>query len=270
MLVLPKYRDVDDAMSSMRMLERACARRPGAGFGRRGGFRGIGGRGAVGGPFAAPTSFFVGFWDQGITLTSGRVSQWTDQSGNGNNVTQSDNAQRPVVSSADADFGGRDVIQFSSSSEALSSTNPIAVTQAQPYTVYLLFKLDAFNSQDIVTDDNGSGNCATFYWASSKWNLSCGTALATSDTTQSGVRAVCMVCDGASSAVYMDDFTNTVASGNAGTNSLSSITIGRNNGGISPIEGRVALYAGSAGAHSQAQRNQWRDEINRYYGTSIA
>lgn len=79
-----------------------------------------------------PTSGLAGLWiaDSGVTLTSGKVSQWNDQSGNGNHVTQANAALRPTVTAAA--IGGKDAITFGGST-VLFTANAV-VAHGQPRT----------------------------------------------------------------------------------------------------------------------------------------
>jgi hypothetical protein len=65
-----------------------------------------------GGGGGVPTTDLAGQWiaDAGVTLTSGKVSTWADQSGAGIDLTQGTAANRPVVSAAV--LNGRDVLEF--------------------------------------------------------------------------------------------------------------------------------------------------------------
>lgn len=55
--------------------------------------------------------------DKGIVLgTPPAVAQWTDQSGQGNNVVQGTAAQRPTLNASDANFGGQPSLSFAQAS----------------------------------------------------------------------------------------------------------------------------------------------------------
>lgn len=54
--------------------------------------------------------------DRGVTLTSGAVSTWADQSGNGHDFTQSTSSDRPTVSYADSNFNDKDALAFDGAS----------------------------------------------------------------------------------------------------------------------------------------------------------
>ena len=73
--------------------------------------------------------------DLGITISTG-VSQWNDQSGNGNNVISAIGAQQPAYNKSDNTLNGMPSISsVAASSQFLSNTS---FTLASPYTIFLV------------------------------------------------------------------------------------------------------------------------------------
>ena len=74
-------------------------------------------------------SSLLGWWraDMGITLVSGVVSAWADQSGNGNHLVQATANRRPAYSTAHADWNGRPALTWDGVLSAMAtSTNPVS------------------------------------------------------------------------------------------------------------------------------------------------
>jgi hypothetical protein len=79
--------------------------------------------------------------DVGVVLSSGRVTQWSDQSGNGNHFTAAVNAGPTVVAGAAAN-GGLPALRFNNDGKGLSGRGDVRV----PYTVFLVARYQSLNS----------------------------------------------------------------------------------------------------------------------------
>jgi hypothetical protein len=99
-----------------------------------------------------------------VTLTSGKVSSWTDQSGQGNHATQSNSSKQPTISSAV--INGLDTIAFASvhclqiASLALSSFSIVSVLRNVPNAAQLVYEHSAdINSNNgcfLISENTGS------------------------------------------------------------------------------------------------------------------
>lgn len=82
--------------------------------------------------YFAPTSISgcIGWWraDSGITVSSGNVSVWADQSGNKNNATQPTTGNQPSYNISDTNFGGQPSLTFTGSTQNLAVTIPSTPT----------------------------------------------------------------------------------------------------------------------------------------------
>lgn len=85
-----------------------ASRIPGVGYGRREGFRGIGGRRGGAPPFDPAVGAALALRGDDVVLDSGRVATWTDRSGNGRHYTQSTAGQRPTIDT----LGGQPALVF--------------------------------------------------------------------------------------------------------------------------------------------------------------
>lgn len=73
--------------------------------------------------------------DIGTTIATG-VSQWNDQSGNGNNFSQATGSAQPTVAASVSALNGAPALQFAAASSQQLSLTSFAGVSAQPFTVY--------------------------------------------------------------------------------------------------------------------------------------
>jgi hypothetical protein len=100
--------------------------------------------------------------DQGVTLASGKVSGWTDQSGNATNAAQAATASQPAfLASA---FGGRPALQFDGVDDFLTFNLPLNGLSAM--TIVLV---SASTSSTQNGSSNGATNSAIFWNETSDW-----------------------------------------------------------------------------------------------------
>lgn len=91
--------------------------------------------------------------DAGVTLTSGKVSTWADQSGNGNDATQGSGALRPTLNSSS--IGGQQGITFAGG-QFLQSTFTLGAAM-QRIVVFKISSLPATNAfYSLMTNNSGS------------------------------------------------------------------------------------------------------------------
>jgi hypothetical protein len=83
-----------------------------------------------------------------VTLTGGFVSQWNDLSGNGINLSQSTEANRPGT----ATVNGRQAVDFDGSNDNLNNT-----TEVTPGTVFNVHIIDTSAGQSVYGVQSGSG-----------------------------------------------------------------------------------------------------------------
>jgi Concanavalin A-like lectin/glucanases superfamily len=84
--------------------------------------------------------------DLGITIVTG-VSQWNDQSGSANHVTQATGSKQPTV--AAADINGKPALAFDGTDDVLSKASTTLITSSA-YSIFMVNKLNA-NGGDTAT-----------------------------------------------------------------------------------------------------------------------
>jgi hypothetical protein len=162
--------------------------------------------------------------DQGITIATG-VSQWNDLSGTGNNATQGTGASQPTLVAASSALGGRPALQFSGSQ--FLTVGSFVGFSSQPVTMYIVTQGDTVSGSLFWLDGSSGapGRSAILYNATG-WDGFSGSHI-TSANSSTAAKVLAYVGNGASSALYLNSSATAIATGNAGTNYLSQLQIGR-------------------------------------------
>lgn len=184
-------------------------------------------------------------FNSGITVTGSGVSQWDDQSGNDNHLTQSTDANRP---SKEADGS----ILFDGVDNFLAKTG---LTLNQPHTVYLLFKQVTWTDGDVIL---GFGGGATRFLGQSgatpQIKLFNGTGNIANSITLDTYAALATISNGASSVLQVNN--DAPVTGETGSTNASAIQLGTNNqvSAFSHIQVKEAVVYDTA--HDAATRAQ--------------
>lgn len=185
-------------------------------------------------------------YNSGITVTGAGVSQWDDASGNGNNLLQATDTNRP---SKEADGS----ILFDGVDNYLKAN---AFTLEQPETIYILFKQVSLIFSSRVFDGNALNLGGLFFVGTSDTlNAYAGASIGNNTDFALGVySAVTTIFNGASSLLQVDN--NTPVTGNASTSDMGGFTLGAagdlgNHGNIQVKE--VAIYNTSHDADTRAK-----------------
>src|ERR1039458_2500119 len=73
--------------------------------------------------------------DTGLTLSGNLVTQWNDISGNGNNASQGNGANKPIWSSSDTLLDNYPVVKFDGSTSKLTTN----YTQPNTYSTFIIY-----------------------------------------------------------------------------------------------------------------------------------
>lgn len=88
---------------------------------------------------------------EGITLNGADVSQWDDQSGNGNNLVQATPADQPFFNNS----GAQPFVQFDGVTEEMAAS----LAQAQPFTIFLMHRrVDTTAGTYVLFNFTGAGS----------------------------------------------------------------------------------------------------------------
>ena len=154
-------------------------------------------------------------FNQGITVTGSGVSQWDDQSGNGNHLKQATDTNRP---SKEADGS----ILFDGVDNFLKAD---AFTLVQPEAIYILFKAITWVAGDKVIDGNANSS-GTIYQVGTTPSISlyAGTALSEVDLTLGSYGIISAVLNSTNSVLQLNN--DSPITGNAGAVNMGGVTLG--------------------------------------------
>jgi hypothetical protein len=202
----------------------------------------------------APAAWYR--FNTGITVTGAGVSTWADQSGNGRDLLQGTDANRP---SLEADGS----ILFDGVDNFLKCSS---FTLNQPETVYLLGKQATWTSTDVVWSGDNANGLISQVVSSPTIRLNAGSGVADNgDWTVNTYAAVVAVINGASSLIQVNN--NTATTGNAGAQNMGGFTLAANAGGTgqwSNIQVKeVILYASAHDAGTRARVIRYLSQVGQ-------
>lgn len=87
-----------------------------------------------------------------VTLNGADVSNWGDQSGNGNDPLQGTAANQPLFNASDSDFNGEPSLSFDGVSEFLQSAGFAGGAISQPNTIFIVYKFGDNVSAQVLYD----------------------------------------------------------------------------------------------------------------------
>ena len=156
-----------------------------------------------------------------ITVTGSGVSQWDDQSGNGNHLKQATDTNRPSLESDGT-------ILFDGVDNFLKTD---AFTLDQPVSIYILGKQITWTSDRRWFDGN-TLNTGTLQMSGSSGDIRifAGAATSTVNATLDTYYVVSSVFNSTSSVLQLNN--ETPVTGNAGTNNMGGFTLGASGGNV--------------------------------------
>lgn len=159
-----------------------------------------------------------------ITHVAGAVSQWNDKSGNARHATQATGANQPTTGTRTVN--GRNVLDFDGTNDYLVTAAFTALTQ--PLTIFLVMKLDQTAATRGVGQTHVDGivttNRAVLYdTINPDLRAYAGVALV-DGVPNTNLNCTVFKPNGASSSIWRNGGTPTT--GNAGTHTLTGVTIG--------------------------------------------
>jgi len=196
---------------------------------------------------------------------NGYVVTWYDQSGNGNNATQSTAGSQPQIYNGTAVIteNGKPALDFLSTITYLRNTS---ISMTQPFSGFVA--VSGLNtSTAYVHGGTNSGNriiCSTVI-AGNYININAGTALGSTTLGDSGVQLLSTLYNSTNSEIWKNG--SSIASGNAGTTNCSGFTIGtRYSAATYQLEGKMQefIYYDSD-QDTAGNRTGIESDINTYF-----
>jgi len=150
-----------------------------------------------------------------ITITGSGVSNWADVSGNGNDLQQGTDANRPSKESDGS-------ILFDGISQYLKTAG---FTLNQPTTIYLLARQVTWTDQESIFDGN-TLNSGRFQQITPSPNVRilAGSSVTNTEWTVNTYAILTCIFNGASSSLRVNN--NTAVAGNAGAGNMGGFTLG--------------------------------------------
>lgn len=172
---------------------------------------------------AIPDNAIAQFDASALSLTDGgSVTTWTDETGNGNDLTAG-NAPTFVQSS----MGGQPVVRFDGSSNYLDVT--FGTTYTQPNTIITAIRFEgALGTADVPVWFDGSDSSNRHYLdnegTTDDIRVFAGASLDTGYSVDNNAHLLTVIYNGSSSVVRVDG--SQVATGDVGSQSLAGLTLG--------------------------------------------
>lgn len=211
-------------------------------------------------------SDLFGWWDAGVgvTLNGGNVSDWADQSDEGNDLTQGTAGDQPEFVSTDSQFGNKPVILFEDD-ESMSTAFATATTQ--PFTQFCVFDINSLNPSSHRTFE-GASVLGLIDSTSDFFNHFAGTAL--SYTINPPITAIIdsNIFNGASSEVWQNGVSQVSGNSGSGVISTAGITIGNRASGARNLRGGIAEMIFINKALTASEHNLVGNYLADKYGLS--
>lgn len=198
--------------------------------------------------------------DVGITIATG-VSQWDDQSGNGNHLVQATGGAQPVVTAAA--INGRDAITFDGVDDVLTVTFALA----QPLTFFAMIRQDTWTNGDILLNAKTVSAAVAIQQLTTTpgIGLNAGAVLGpTSSLVLSTFGLVTGIFNGASSVIQVNNIAETA--GAAGANVPTGISAGARGDGTAFAACAIAEIICMAAVATAGERANMRAYSQARYG----
>jgi len=160
----------------------------------------------------------------GITLNSGNVSDWEDQSGNANDLAQSTATDQPLYTATNADLNNMPSVDFDGVTEFMETAGFAGGDLSQPNTLFFAGKRNDSTASRYVYDGLTSSKRHAFYTLSNNATHFAGVNLSGS-TYGTGAHVFGSQWNSGSSKIFKDGGTAD-ASGDNGSFALAGLTVG--------------------------------------------
>jgi len=199
--------------------------------------------------------------DLGITLNSGNVSSWADQSGLNDpnkNVTQATGSKQPAYNAVDGAYNGQATLSFTAASVSVLRSGTWSVAPAQPLTVVFVGE-GSTATQYMFDGINGAAfnNLACFLASANRMELDAGAGLAVNTGIYAGQQCLAAVFNGATSSLYQNNSRTPTISGNAGSTAITGMAVGGDGPGTADsLNGKIAEFIMYSQVLTTPQLNQ--------------
>lgn len=189
-------------------------------------------------------------------------------SGLNNTPVQAVGVDQPLwVASA---LGGQPTVRFARANTEFLALAALNALHAQPLTWYFVVTPTASATTRVVFDTvNAAPRMFHLLTGGGLAQMNAGAALTGTENINTVGSALCLMFNGVTSDLFVNDFTTAEASGNAGANGIDSVKFGQNQGGVNHLDGDLSEVVAVDGGGSLAQRTLVRDYFNARYGLTV-
>ena len=189
------------------------------------------------------------------------VASWSDQSGNGRNISQAEAGKQPtlVLDGVIETENGRMALDFYGDRLQILDSNSFS----QPNTYLCVAQSDATSGNDYMTDGDGSGGRQLVVHTNNKKSQWAATFASSSESSDTDQHLWFSVFDGADSVLGIDGGPNVLTS-SPGTQSQSGFTVGARKSGSNYWDGRIQEVIYYTGDHEET-RTGMEFDVNRYF-----
>ena len=208
------------------------------------------------------------YGEAGVTQSSNLISNWADQSQQSysNRDYVASGGFRPTYTASDSEFGNRGTATFNGSGNWMANAGAWGTLPSAPYTIYVVGK--STGSAGVFFASGGASNRSDVDVSSSNAHAYAGSNLTTSTPVTSAC-IICVVFNGASSAIYVNGSLTAVVSGDVGAQTISTTYLGGNYGGGNLLTGKIASVVITRGADTARQRAEMISYLGTYYGITV-
>lgn len=205
----------------------------------------------------------------GLANAGGNVAAWVNQAVNsksdpGRWLFQPDPTKRPLVISADPDFNGEKSVEFDGVDDSLESL--LWDSSHGQVTVYVAMRAAGVQAGNYVFDAATLGTARLAYSYGTSGFYFAGGATVPYSQPADVTQIIAIVFDGAGSAMFVDDPTTPVASGDPGANAIDSLALGWSAWNLGYWwAGKIAAIGVFDGAHGTATRTAIMSELADRY-----
>lgn len=208
-----------------------------------------------------------------VVLNAGNVSLWRNSSSiyteSARDAVQSTAINQPAYTQSDSDFAGHGSIYFGSGTLLQSTTFSAAL--AQPVTYYAAIRLSsAATGTCALMDGIGTaGLRQMIYFTNGVPTIFAGTVVNGSGDYKNQTVILCAVFNGANSALYLNNTSTPVITGNPGAQSIDGITLGNSSTNSNPFIGYVGCFAAIGRASSGTEIQSVMRHLGMRYGGAV-
>jgi hypothetical protein len=210
--------------------------------------------------------------DAGVTLSDGKLSEWTDQSGNGNHAEQTTVSNRPVIESGV--FNGYDALYFDGVDDYINLPTPTSLNISNSsYEIFIVMESKLSNtdvefvlagaSEHFELHTNGSGGMR--YIPRSSQYIDAGTA---GDFTDQNIHLINLRATGSNAEIVMDKVTSQSSGASGLSNDNTQLRIGARANNSLFFDGYIAEVIIYSTTLSTTDRTAVEDYLDTKYFAS--